>query len=88
MCLVFSEAQANCIFRCNIRELSKIAEGRGESGCRLGAERWRYDALAGLADRGLYSCMSEGARLGRARINAFHFKPPSELKTQFMASDL
>jgi hypothetical protein len=37
-----------------IHGISKIAEGRGWNGCRLEVERWRYDALVGLADRGQY----------------------------------
>jgi hypothetical protein len=40
-----SEAQANCKFRCNIREHSMIAEGRGVNGHRLGVEEADVDGL-------------------------------------------
>jgi hypothetical protein len=40
-----SEAQAYCIFRCNIRELSNIAEGRGWNGGPPGVEAADVDGM-------------------------------------------
>jgi len=48
----------------------------GASGQRLGVERWRYDALVSLADRGLYCAYVRGRKAQQGAYIRFPEQSP------------